>query len=521
MMGLSLLRRAVTCFLSASILFLIASFASAQTPEGPRFAVRTFEIEGDLPISRERALAVLAPYTGESVSLENLQNATSALEAELLARGFSFYRVVLPPQSLDGVATIRVLPFRLANVTVTGNRYFSTENVLASLPALRKGESPNVGEVGRNRAAANEHPTKEHDITFRQSEVADSVDAEVKVLDQPPLSFFIGLNNTGERRTGSYRATAGVQHSNLWNLDHSVTATYTTAPEKTSDVKQYGFFYRAPFYSVSGALTVFYAHSDVRSGTVANAFEVSGRGDFLGFHWRQHLTPIGAYSHSLEAGIDDRFFDNDVVFQGTQLGVDVRSRPANLTYLARYDRSDSAISGSVQYARNLRGGADNNDAAYSANRTGATRDWQALRYSLDGQWRLAPWVLAMRVRGQYADEPLIPGEQFGIGGASSLRGLREREATGETGISVAFEGLLPLPWEGLSAIIFVDGGQVRVKNAMPGQLARQDAWSAGVGLRWTIARSFQLSVDAAQVLDGTTASESGDRRVHMSLIYRF
>jgi hemolysin activation/secretion protein len=500
---------------------LVFSSATPAAEPGPRFSVRTFQIEGDLPIPRERALAVLAPYAGESVTLENLQSATSALEAELRSRGYSFYRVVLPPQSLEGVATIRVLPFRLANVTVTGNQHFSKDNILASLPALRKGESPNVGDVGRNRAAANEHPAKEHDITFRQSDVADSVDAEVKVRDERPLSLFVGLNNTGERRTGSYRATAGVQHSNLWDLDHSVTATYTTSPEKTQDVKQYGLYYRVPFYSVSGALTAFYAHSDVNSGTVANAFEVSGRGQFWGLHWRQHLTPLGAYSHSLEAGIDERFFDNNVVFGGTQLGVDVRSRPVNVTYLARYDRADSSISGSVQYARNLRGGADNNDAAYSANRAGATRDWQAIRYSLDGQWRISPGALALRVRGQYADEPLIPGEQFGIGGAGSVRGLREREVTGENGISMSFEGLLPLPWEGLNAIVFVDGGEVRVKDALPGQRGRQDAWSVGVGLRWTIARSFQVALDAAHVLDGTSATGSGDERLHFSLIYRF
>jgi hypothetical protein len=30
-----------------------------------------------------------------------------------------------------------------------------------------------------------------------------------------------------------------------------------------------------------------------------------------------------------------------------------------------------------------------------------------------------------------------------------------------------------------------------------------------------------LAVDAAQVVNGTTLSESGDRRVHFSLIYRF
>ncbi|HYH42909.1 MAG TPA: ShlB/FhaC/HecB family hemolysin secretion/activation protein [Burkholderiales bacterium] len=514
-------RHATLRIASAVFLSLLVTFTAVAQDTGPRFTVRSFEIEGDLPIPRERAMAILAPYTGQSVRLEDLQSAASALEAELLTRGFSFYKAVLPPQSLEGVAIIRVLPFRLANVTVTGNSHFPTDNVLRSLPALRKGESPNIGEVGRNRAAANEHPTKEVDITFRQSEVPDSVDAEVKVVDQAPFSLFASLNNTGERRTGHYRATVGLQHSNLWNRDHSVTATYTTSPEKTQDVTQYGLYYRVPFYSVSGALTAFYAFSDVNSGTIANAFDVSGRGEFLGLHWRQHLTPMGAYSHSIEAGLDDRFFDNNVVFGGTQLGVDVRSRPINFTYLARYDQAESSVSGSLQYARNIGGGSDNNDAAYSGNRAGAKRDFDVWRYTFDGQWRVSRGAIVARIRGQFSDQPLIPGEQFGLGGANSVRGLREREVTGESGISMSFEGLLPLPWEGLTALAFVDGGQVRVKDAVPGQLTRQEAWSVGLGLRWALARSFQLSVDAAHVLDGVSSTESGDQRIHFSLVYRF
>ena len=505
------------------ILLSLAFTCPAQAQESaPRFAVRSFQIEGDLPIPREEALAIVSPFAGEGIEVGQLQKAATALEEALFARGFSFYRVILPPQDLAGVVTLRVLPFKLGNVSVKGNQYFSEANILASLPSLRKGESPNVSQVGRNRSAANEHPSKEVEVTFRQSDVPDSVDAEVAVLDQQPQSFFIGLNNIGERRTGNYRATVGYQHSNLWNRDHSVTATYTTSPDHFSDVRQYGLYYRVPFYSVAGALTVFYAYSDVNSGTIANAFEVSGRGKFAGIHWRQHLVPHGAYSHALEAGLDDRYFENSVLFSGAQIGVDVRSRPVNVSYNARLDRADSVITGSIQYARNVSGGAQNDDAAYTANRAGASPDWQALRYSLDGQWRVASWVLAARLRGQYSAEPLIPGEQFGLGGAASVRGLREREVTGDTGVSFTVEGIVPMPWaQGLSAVVFTDAGEVRSRNVPLGQPGRQDAVSVGVGLRWVVARRFSLAVDAAQVLNGTTATESGDRRVHFSLVYRF
>ncbi|HEX2828323.1 MAG TPA: ShlB/FhaC/HecB family hemolysin secretion/activation protein [Burkholderiales bacterium] len=512
----NLLRGAVSAALLA-----LALACPAHAQDGPRFAVRSFDIEGELPIPRERALAIVAPYTGDAVDLDRLQEAVKALEGELAARGFPFYRVVLPPQSLDGVAVIRVLPFRLANVNVTGNQYFSRENVLASLPALKANSSPNIAEVGRNRSAANEHPSKTVEVTFRQSETPDSVDADVAVTDLPPQSFFLGLNNTGEPRTGHWRASVGYQHSNLWNRDHSLTASYTTSPDHFSDVKQYGFYYRIPFYSVSGALTLFYAFSDVNSGTVAGAFQVSGRGRFSGVHWRQHLTPFGAYSHALEAGIDDRFFDNSVDFSGQQIGVDVRSRPATLQYNARYDTANSIVAGNVQYVRNLGGGKDNNDTAYIGNRAGASPDWDALRYGGDLNLRVSTVLLSARLRGQISNEPLIPGEQFGMGGALSLRGLREREVVGDSGITGTVEALVPLPLTGFSALAFVDGGEVRSREIAAGTPSHQAAFSAGVGIRWNLPRRMSLGIDAAHVLDGTTTTSSGDRRVHASVVIRF
>ena len=135
-------------FLAACTLSLVvATAAHGQSPDGPRFSVQRYEVEGELPIARETAAALLAPYTGDAVDLTRLQAAAAALEAELFSRGYAFYRVIVPPQSLQGYAIVRVLPFKLAKISVGGNKYFSESNVLASLPHLRAGESPNVARL--------------------------------------------------------------------------------------------------------------------------------------------------------------------------------------------------------------------------------------------------------------------------------------------------------------------------------------------------------------------------------------
>jgi hypothetical protein len=73
--------------------------------------------------------------------------------------------VVLPPQDARGVIVLRVLAFRLGAVNVSGNKHFDTGNILASLPALKPDASPNLRELARNQALANEHPAKQVSVT--------------------------------------------------------------------------------------------------------------------------------------------------------------------------------------------------------------------------------------------------------------------------------------------------------------------------------------------------------------------
>jgi hemolysin activation/secretion protein len=514
-------RRIVSCAVLSIACTICGAPARAQPSDEPQFEVVGYEIEGELPIARDRAQAILVPFTGNAVTLSQLKDAAKALETAISEAGFPFYRVILPAQSAETVVKLRVLTFRLGGVTVRNNRYFSTENVLRGLPALRPGQPTNVSELARNRAAVNDHPSKGVEVNFVQGEKADAVDAEVTVQDERPVRLFVAANNVGNKQTGDYRVTVGLQHANLWDRDHSVTATYSTSPDHIQDVKQYGLYYRMPFYSVGGALTLFYAHSDANSGIIAGAFQVSGRGTFTGAHYRQHLVPIGAYAHGLEVGVDDRLFENDVLFGGAQLGVDVRTRPLLFGYDGRLERVAWTLAGGIQYVHNLPGGSESSSASYEGNRAGATRSWDAIRASLDGQWRMRPITFVGRVRAQYSDDNLIPGEQFGLGGAFSVRGLREREVTGDSGIFASVEALLPLPWEGLSVAAFVDAGHVTVNNVTPGFPESQQAIGIGIGVRWVLARRFSASLDAAQVLNGTTVTNRSTRRIHAATIYWF
>jgi len=57
---------------------------------------------------------------------------------------------------------------------------------------------------------------------------------------------------------------------------------------------------------------------------------------------------------------------------------------------------------------------------------------------------------------------LISGEQFGLGGADSVRGFEEREISGDDGIQLNLETHSPSFGPGLRPLAFADGSKIKV-----------------------------------------------------------
>jgi len=232
--------------------FLSASFQSFA--QAPTFPIQSFNIDGEIPLSDSQIEKVLGIFGGDDKGLSDLQSAAKALEEAIRAQGHIFYRVVVPPQKLaSGKVTLKVLRFTINKLEVTGNNYFNEENIKGSLPNLKVGESPSSLDLQKTLQIANNHPAKRTTILMKQSrDVPDAIDAELQVRDVEPQQIFMSLNNTGTPDTGNERLSLGYQYSNLFNLDHAVTLSYTTSPGHWEDVEQKGVFYRIPFYKLGG-----------------------------------------------------------------------------------------------------------------------------------------------------------------------------------------------------------------------------------------------------------------------------
>jgi len=527
---------------------LLAGAALAQTPAAlaqtpvVRFAVERFAVEGPNPLSPEETEAVLSPYLGEHEGLEGLLAAAEELQAALQRRGLPFHRVVLPPQEMEaGVVILRVVTLTLANVTVTGNEHFGEANILRSLPTLRVGETPDAVATSRAVTLANEHPSKEVTVRFRDSAKAEALDAELRVADQRPWTLFALLSNTGTDETGDWRLSVGGQHTNLFDRDHSLTASYTTSPEQPADVQQAALSYFFPLYDFGGTGLVYYTMSDVDSGFVGD-FNVRGKGDFWGASYTHHLPPRGPYRHEASVGFDNSFFDNEDtvavgVFQNLPPEVrrleNVRSTPLWVRYFGAYEAATWQADFDIRYLRNLELGGHNDDFNFQQNTggRGGEADWEAVRLFANFTWRL-PRDLTARaiVEAQVAAEPLIAGEQLGLGGIYSVRGFDERELTGDGGARLTFELWSPPLYYGIQALGFLDVGYAKVQglggedNLRAFQPRTDTIAGAGVGVRWQWKGHLSVGLDVANVIEGIDVEggrNEGTKKAHLSVFLRY
>lgn len=480
------------------------------------FPVARFVIEGNTLLASDELAPRLASLIGESGTLDDLLEAKMRIEDAYRAAGYGLVGVGLPRSiDADGTVRLQVRELPLARVALSpadadGERY------RRALPSLREGESPNLLRLSRELSLANENPSHAVAVDFAQRE--EGIVAEVRVEESSPLKLSLTLDNTGTPETGRSRTGVIVQHANVFGLDHQATLAYTTSPEKADKVAIAALFYRIPLPALGDSVLLSANYSDVDSGRVAELFNISGQGHGAGAHYIHNLTRTADRRAALDLGLDRRVYRDIVDFSGTDLGTRVSTRPLSLQFSGSGRSGRNSYALTVGGSRNLPGGSDNDDAAYAAARAGASAGWSALRASLFWSYAFANHSqLSLRGETQYTRTPLISGEQFGLGGSRSVRGLKEREVAGDRGWLATAEWLSPPLGEYHRLALFADTGHIsRLQTP-----ATPNDYAASVGLGWRITgwKGFHLNLDFARVLDGAGNAEKGEHRGHLAAVW--
>jgi hemolysin activation/secretion protein len=513
--------------LAGTVLAVAVNAAWAAEPDAViRFEISRFDVKGNTLLPADEVARLVARFVGRQRDFGDVQQALEALEAAYHARGYNVVTVELPEQELDrGVVLLNVVETKIGRVTVKNNTHFDEANIRRSLPSLREGQTPNLTQVSGHLRLANESPAKKVNLKLQSSDTDGEVDATLDVTDENPWKAMLNADNTGTGQTGKTHLGFVLQHANLWGRDHVASLQYTTTAERPGRVKVYGVGYHVPLYSLGGSLDFFGSYSNIDSGTVsAGIFDlaVSGKGAVYGARYTQGLAKRGNYESRLVYGVDHKAFKNSVLLLGQNLGNDVTVHPLSVNYVASWSGGGNDLGASATLLYNVEGGSRGSQADFTLARTGAKAGYSALR--LSGSFsRVLPqeWQMRAIVNGQYSADALIPGEQFGAGGAASVRGFAEREISNDSGLSANLELYTPNLCQAAQvqcrALAFYDSAYVKRNHALAGELTSTTIASTGLGLRVLMSTYANLQLDYGHVVKAGATGRNGANRLHVRL----
>ncbi len=520
-------RLALVRLLISAMLITGSNAAKAMEPEDNgtvRFDIARFAVTGNTLLPASTVDSALQPFLGAKRSFDDVRQALETLESAYRARGFKLVKIDVPEQILDrGVIDLRVIETLVDHVTVTGHVRLDETNIRRSLPDLQEGESPNLDTISRALKLANENPAKKVTLNLQSSATVARVDATLNVEEESPWRAALDISNSGTQETGRTNLSVSLQYANLWNQDHVGSISYSSTVEEPGKVSIYGAGYRIPLYAMGDTIDLFGSYSNVDSGTVAAGLlnlAISGKGSVFGARYNQSLAKTDDMESKLIYGIDHKNFRNDLLTADQNFGNSVTVRPLSLTYVVQGPAADGDINLSLSLLRNVPGGAHGREADFAEARVGAQADYSMARIGI-GFARSLPdgWQLRAQLNGQFTRDALVPGEQLGVGGATTVRGLPERELAADSGLIANLELYTPNlcadhpSWQ-CRALAFYDAAQARRNNALPGELTSTTVGSAGIGLRLAAGRSLNLQVDYGHVVQAGAITSQDRNRVH-------
>lgn len=512
-------------FLSLCLGVGATAVESQPASVGNSFYIREFRIFGSQKVARLEAEEAVYPFLGPGRTEQDVEQARAALEKLYQDRGYQAASVEVPPQRAPGgVVVLQVREGKVGSLRVKGARYFLPSHVQAMARSLAEGKVLNFNDITRDIVALNQLPERQVTPELRPGMEPGTVDIDLNVQDKLPLHASAELNNRYSPNTSALRLNLSASYHNLWQLGHTLGASFQTAPEKPEEVRVFSGYYlfRIPgLESVSWMLQGIKQDSNVSTlGSVAAA----GRGKILGGHAVITLPSTQTFFQSINLGLDYKNFNQDINSAGVTIPTPITYYPVSAAYSATWMTPGQVTEFNSNLVLHFRGmGSDGQE--FDESRFKADGSFIYLRSDLARTQDL-PWGLQLfaKTQGQIADQPLVNSEQFAGGGLNTARGYLEGEALGDNAIFGSIELRSPSLLSRWAArgnewrfYAFADAGYLMLHDPLPEQESEFRLASIGFGSRLQLMDHLNGSLDMGLPLIGQFTT-----RVHSPLFtFRF
>lgn len=461
--------------------------------EGPAGGVSTtllsVSFSGNSLFSEAALLNELGQVTGQSYDLAGMRRLSNRITAFYRAQGYPFARAYLPPQPMnDGKLLIAVVEGKYGQVQAIGDETM-TAGAQKFLTPLKPGVVIMSSVLERVALILDDLPGVKVVPVMRPGQEVGTGDLDVRVTRESSVGGDVGLDNHGNRYTGSVRATANLEFNSpiLFGDQITLRGLYT---EENLWFGALG--YNVPLGSSGLRGQLEYAHTYYELGKEFSSLNATGTAKVssAGLSYpiiraqKANLSIMATWQHK-------RLQDNNATTS------DHKSSDG-LPVTLNFDLRDSLGGGGLTYGstRWTHGNLDLNGALKIADQNAQT-DGSFNKFNLDIarlQTLPAGFSLFARASAQWSTDNLDSSEGFGLGGVSGVRAYPSGEAFGDEGWLTQIE--LRYKINAFTPYAFHDSGRIKVNHepwasgnnhrsvsgAGIGVRMNQGAWSADASL---------------------------------------
>lgn len=465
-----------------------------------KFKIDRIEVVGSTVFSPEKFTPITAPFVGKEVSFTELLQVKDAITKLYTDNGYVTTGAVITPQTVEsGVVKIQVIEGSLSEIKIIGNRRLQTQYIRDRI-RLGAGKPLNVPHLLEKLQLLRLDPRVQNLSAELQTGTTPGTNIlRVEIQEADTFHLTTTFDNGRSPSVGSFRRGVDIQEANLLGLGDTLSVGYTNTDGSNTISANYTLPINAHNGTVSFGFNQGWNHVieepftvlDIQSNTTS--YEIGYRQPLLQTPTQEFAVGISLsrQESQTELGLDN--IGGFPLSPGAD--ADGKTRISALRFTQEYTQRSTSQVFAARSQFSL--GVD----WFGTNVNEEEPDSRFFAWRGQAQWvrQLAPETLFL-ARGdvQIATTSLVPLEQFGLGGQSSVRGYRQDTLLTDSGLFLSAELRLPIVRSTkmggvLQLIPFMDfgtGWNTTSKNPSPSTVI-----GTGLGLLWKQGDSFSARLD--------------------------
>lgn len=465
--------------------------------------VRKFEIVGSTVFTPEQLAAVLEPYSMRRLSFTELIAAQQAIDRLYFQNGYITSGTFIPPQKLqDGTVVIKVVEGTVESINIDGLARLNPGYVRARLEVAT--EAPlNRDRLLNALQLLQLDPLIENlaaELTAG-TRTGSSI-LEINLQEADPFDLTLSFDNYRAPSVGTNRRQVQLTHRNLLGFGDRLGVGYlnTDGSNSLNDLN-----YTVPINPYNGTLGFRFGYTDSEIiESPFDEFDIESENTNYEFTYRQPI--LQKPTEDLAIGLTFSRNDSSTTFMDVPFQLsrgaeaDGETHISALRFFQEYTTRNARTVFALRSQFSL--GIDVFDATINDDDELPDSKFVAWRGQAQYLRLLTPdFTLLIRSDLQVSDRPLVPTEQFSLGGALSVRGYRQDLLLGDNGLFNSAEiratVLRIQRWEtSLQLTPFLDFGKVwNTEEIEDLALDKNTLVSTGIGLRLQVGNYFAARLD--------------------------